>query len=315
MGAAGEGEDEGDWRESKPEGVVGAERGGPGAERGTGDKGEDDEGEIAKLPAAFPTGRRITLWGDGFEEAIADGTKIAGDVGGVVREVVYGAEARDLVGRDEGDDGGEGHLGKGRGQPGETEEGCDFESEPYSDSARAQSGLQELAGGDAGEKGDGGNDVTDGLLWVVMKKGDAKENTVASHCAGKDMTVVDIDEGIEQTSGEGEKSGGGERVDGSGFRHGAVGLDVREGLGREGKAERRTKNRAERRNKEPDGKTDTGKAGSDTKARQRWRCDGDQVGEVDGEEPGGAAGRAGSGGGEWQSGGAAGASDGGAARG
>ena len=47
------------------------------------------------------------------------------------------------------------------------------------------------------DKAEEGKEMADGLGVVVMKDGDAEKDSVAGHGGGKDVAVVEVDEGIE----------------------------------------------------------------------------------------------------------------------
>ena len=59
--------------------------------------------------------------------------------------------------------------------------------------------------------------MTEGLGVVVMQDGDAEEDAVAGHGGGEDVSVVEVDEGVERAASEGEKDGGGKGADGEVF--------------------------------------------------------------------------------------------------
>ena len=68
--------------------------------------------------------------------------------------------------------------------------------------------------------------MTESLGVVVMEDGDAEEDTVAGHGGSEDMTVVEIDEGVQRSSGEGEEDGGGKGADDAEFGGRGVGKRV-----------------------------------------------------------------------------------------
>ena len=57
-----------------------------------------------------------------------------------------------------------------------------------------------------------GDEVRDDLSRVVAEDGDAEEDDVAGHGVGEDMAMVEVDDGVEQATGGGQKHGVGERV-------------------------------------------------------------------------------------------------------
>lgn len=188
--------------------MVGEPGGGPRSDECAGQKTEADKGEVEGFGAAlFACGGP-----GGFVGAFGDVAQVAGDEGGGVGEAVDDAEACDLEGGDVGDGGGEGHLGKGVGKRAKEEEDGDLEEEADADGTGAEAVADVFRGGDAGEKGCDRDDVAEGLEPVAADGGDGEENDVAGHGVGEDVTVVEVDDGVEQAPGGSEEHGIGEGV-------------------------------------------------------------------------------------------------------
>ncbi len=219
----------------KPEGAgriaVGDDRseGGPAEERET-DEGELAEFCAAKLAAGWAGG------GKGFEEAFGDVAEIAGDEGGVVGEAADAAVGGDLEGRDEGDGACEGELGRGEREQADEEEGDDLGREGEDRCVTGGRGGEQAGGDDSDEKGKDGGDVAEDVGPVAAHGGDAEEDDVAGHGVGEDVAVAEIDDGVEEAAGGGEKHGGGERggFEAGGWRHGRVLAAINSTIGRNG---------------------------------------------------------------------------------
>ncbi len=200
----------------EPESVVAQARGGEGPEAGSGEEAEADEAEGAGVVEAELTGFGI-MRGAGVVESDGHVAEVAGDEGRAVGEAANAAEAGDLVGGDEGDERGKGHLRKTAGkQAGEKEYGY-LKREAVEAGAAAETIADEAGGCDSAEEGTERGEMTDGLKAVVSHERDAEEDDVAGHGVGEDVAVVEIDEGVEQASGGGEEHGGQEGFGGFGL--------------------------------------------------------------------------------------------------
>jgi len=72
------------------------------------------------------------------------------------------------------------------------------------------SGTEETGSEDSGEEGEDGSDVGEDLGPFVACGGDAEEYDVAGHGVGEDVSVVEIDDCVEESAGSGEEGRGGE---------------------------------------------------------------------------------------------------------
>ncbi len=101
--------------------------------------------------------------------------------------------------------------------------------------------VEEVGEEDSNDEAEDRKGVAEGLGVVVMEDGDAEEDAVAGHGGGEDVAVVEVDEGVERAAGEGEKDGGGKRVDFAvfGIRHGRLGWSCELFVG-SGRQERET---------------------------------------------------------------------------
>ena len=218
---AGEGDEEQGFGE--PEGFVAEVRGGPGAEQGSGEEEDADDGELAGL-GEFAAAD----FGVGMEEAVGDAfgdlADVAGDEGGVVGEAADGAKGGDLEGGDEGDGGGEDGLGEGGWREAGEEEDGHLEEQDGERGLELRPDAKQAGGGDAEDKGQDGCEMAQGLRVVLLDERDAEEDDVAGEGVGEDMAVEDEDGGVEQAADGGEERGAEE----------GIGLGFVEGVGHAG---------------------------------------------------------------------------------
>jgi hypothetical protein len=69
-----------------------------------------------------------------------------------------------------------------------------------------------FGGEDAGKETGQGDEARGDFSRVAAEDGDAEEDDVTGHGVGEDVAVVEVDDGVEQATGGGQKHGVGERV-------------------------------------------------------------------------------------------------------
>jgi len=178
--------------------------GGPGAEQGSDEEEDADDGEFA----GFGEFTAADV-GVGMEEEVGDAfgdlADVAGDEGGVVGEAADGAEGGDLEGGDEGDGGGEDGLGECGGSEAGEEEDDHLEDKDGKRGLELRADAEEARGGDAEDEGQDGREMAQGLGVVLLDERDAEEDDVAGEGVGEDVAVEDEDGGVEQAADGGEE--------------------------------------------------------------------------------------------------------------
>jgi hypothetical protein len=194
-------------RFGEPESAVAETRGGPGPDDRSGEKAEADKAEVGRLSETFfaDFGRSGP---QGVVEAVGHISEIAGNEGGVEGEALDAAIDGDLKGRYERSNEGKRHVREGQRKPADEKESDGLGGESDAENgAFAEPSAHVFGGGNTGEETDKGSEVGDDRGPIAADNGDTEEDDVAGHGVGEDVTVVEVDDGVQHAPGSGQKHG------------------------------------------------------------------------------------------------------------